>query len=111
MFALNYAKGVGQMCKVGWTCKHILMHVHILTKVWNQIRNDTWDHTGKHMFACNYGKVVEQTGNLVDMHTCTDAQGATQFKGTGADMGSLVDIGTHTDACTESISGMSPNGG
>ena len=32
MFVLNNANGVKEMCGVGWTYIHLLMHIHILTK-------------------------------------------------------------------------------
>ena len=37
MLICSYAKGVGQTGKDRWTCIHVLMHVHLLTKVWDQM--------------------------------------------------------------------------
>ena len=42
MFACNYAKGVEQTWVVTWICINVLMHVHILIKVWDQQQGD-WD--------------------------------------------------------------------
>ena len=57
MFVHNYAKEVEQIWGVRWTCTDILMHLHILTKVWNQKRGD-WDtqvgtQRGTYLFAYN----------------------------------------------------------
>ena len=45
MLACNYAKVVQQTLTVRLICIHIMMQVHILTKVWDQKSSD-WDtHT------------------------------------------------------------------
>ena len=53
-----------QTCKVRYTCIHVLMHVHMLTKVWEQ-RWDHWDTTTvphrAPRFPYNYLKGVKQT--------------------------------------------------
>ena len=36
----NYPKGMELTWGIRWTCIHVLMHVHILTKVWEQ----NWGH-------------------------------------------------------------------
>ena len=72
---------VGKTWGVRWRYIHILIHVYILTKVWDQIMGD-WDmHTGL------------PRGVLVCTHL---------FKRGGTDMGSQVDMYTCTDACTHS---------
>ena len=61
---------------VRWTCIHVLMHVHILIKVWDQ-KQDDWDthtHTGTPRFSCKLFKLDEgDMRSQVDMYTCTDA--------------------------------------
>ena len=60
MFADNYAKGVEKTWAARWTSTHVLMHAHILTKVWDQSRGNSNMHTGSHIFAHNYAEGVEQ---------------------------------------------------
>ena len=48
IFACNCAQGVDQRWGVMWTSICALVHVHILTEVWDQMRDD-WDmHRGPH---------------------------------------------------------------
>ena len=56
MLVCNYAKVVEQMWGVRWTCIHVLMYVHILTKMWDQMRDDRVMHTEACMFVHNYVK-------------------------------------------------------
>ena len=66
VFAHNYVNGVDLTWGVRWTCIHVLMPVHIPTKVWEQI-TDAWNmHVGLHR----------------DAHLCTQL-----CKRDGADMG------------------------
>ena len=74
---MQLCKGVEQRWGVRWKCTH----VHILTKVWYQKRED-WD-----MPAGSY------RGTHVCMQLC---------KGGGAEVGSQVDVHTCTNACTYS---------
>ena len=48
IFVHNYAKRVEQMWGVRWLCMHVLMHVHILTKEWDQGRGDWNMQAGPH---------------------------------------------------------------
>ena len=86
MFTGNYAKG---WSRYGESCRHVhvLVHAHILTKVWDQNRGDWNLHTGWHSST----------------HFCTQL-----CKGVGADMESWLDIHTHTDACTHSNQYIGP---
>ena len=78
-FLYNYAKGVKLTWGVMWTCIHVVMHVHILTKVWDQMRG-YWDvHTGPHRGT----------------HLCTQL-----CKGWRS-MAFQMDKYTHTDACLQ----------
>ena len=79
--ACSNAKGLEQTLVAMWTCKHELKHVHILTKVWAQMRGD-WD---MHM------------GPLMGAHVCMQL-----CKGSGRDVRSWVDMHTCSDACTHS---------
>ena len=45
-FVNNNAKEMEQMLGIKWTYLHVLMHVHILTKVWDQKRDDWNMYTG-----------------------------------------------------------------
>ena len=56
------------------------MHVHILTKVWEQKWGDWKTHIVLHGFPCFY---------------------VTMYRGQ-TEMGSQMDINTYTDACTHS---------
>ena len=58
------------MWKVRWTCTHVLMCIHILTKVWDLMRGD-WDTLGPNR----------------DVHDSIQP-----CKGDGADVGSQVDM-------------------
>ena len=86
MFACNYAKGVEQTREIRQTCIHVLMHIHILTKVWEQ----KWgDSGGTSIHSCDHPLEVElqlEVGppirggrgesdivNQVDINTCNDA--------------------------------------
>ena len=71
-----------------WACIHILMYVHIATKVWDQKRGNRDMHTGLH----RGGDVCAQL-----------------FKGVGVDVGSQVYIHTSTGACTDSKEGVGPD--
>ena len=75
MLVHNYAKGLEQMWGVRWTCIHILMHVNILTKVWDMMTGaNTWDHTDGDMFSTLlYQSGGAGMGGQADIHICTDA--------------------------------------
>ena len=48
-----------------WTCTHVLMHIHLWTKVWEKVRGAgicTQGNTGLHIIAHNYA-----TGKAADM--------------------------------------------
>ena len=80
-FVHSYAKEMEKLWGVSWACTNVLMHVHILTKVWDQKTGD-WDmHAGPQMGT----------------HVCTQL-----CKWDGADSGSQVDMYTCTDACAYS---------
>ena len=68
MFVYNYTKILEHICRVRWTCTYVLMHIHILTKVWKQKRlprMHTRVPTGIHIIACNYAKGLEKHGMSV----------------------------------------------
>ena len=74
-----------------WTYIHVLMHVHILTKVSDQKRvtgTHTWDKTRMYMSVhkCAGGGV--DLGSQVDIYSCTDAC-THPNQGVGAEKGSL----------------------
>ena len=114
MFACNYAKGVEQTREIRWTCIHVLIHVHILTKVWEQKWGDSggtsiqsWDH---HLevgppFRCwtsiwrwelqlemeppiRSGRGESDIGSQVDINTCNDAW-THPYQGVGTEVGWL----------------------
>ena len=86
-FVHNYAKGMEYTWGVRWTCINIMMHVHILTKVWDYMRGDWNIHIGPY-----WGMYLH-----------------TMCKGGGADLGSQVDMHTHTNECTHSYQGVRPD--
>ena len=74
-----------QTFKVRWACIHVLMHVHILNKVGEQ-KWGNWDTN-----------TLTYRGTQISIKLCI---------GSGADMGSQVDINSCTDACTHSNQGV-----
>ena len=78
----------GWMLGVRRKCIHVLIHLHIVSKVSYQ-KNDAWH---KHM-GLHRGTHVHATTKMV-----------------GEDMGSQVDIHTFSDACTVSNEGEGPEG-
>ena len=72
---------------VRWTYIHVLLHVHILTKVWDQKWCDCDKLTMPHIH-CHVSMKV--------------------FKGSGGEMESKVDINWCTDACTHSKHSLGP---
>ena len=78
MFACNCKRGGADM-GVRWTCIHVLMHVHIVIKMW-ELKWGHWDTT-----------TVPHKGTQVSISL---------FKGGETDMVSQVDMYTCTDACT-----------
>ena len=50
MFTHNYTKEVEQTWGVRWECIHVLIHEHILAKIWDQKRGD-WNTPGPHQGA------------------------------------------------------------
>ena len=80
----QWPKGVKQIWGVRRTCIHELMHIHIVTKVWDQMRSD-WDiHMGLHR-----------------VYNCVQL-----CKGVGADVQSQGGMHTWTNACTHSNQGI-----
>ena len=77
ILACNCAKGVQHTWGVTWTCIHIPIHVHILTKVRDPMRGG-WDtQLGPYRSAHVY-KQLSKGGRVgvecqMDMHTCTNA--------------------------------------
>ena len=58
IFLHNYVKDCSREGKPGGHIFRVLLHIHILSKVWDHRRGD-WDtqnHTVSHMFAHNYAK-------------------------------------------------------
>ena len=73
---MQLCKGVEETWEVRWTCKHVLIHVHIPTKVWDQMRDFLDMHSGPHKgtsFCTNTPRGGADMGTQVDMHICTDA--------------------------------------
>ena len=63
-FLTNYAKRMEQICGVGLTWIHLLMHVHMLTLIWDQMRDDWKMHMGPHSgthVCIQLSKGLEQT--------------------------------------------------
>ena len=116
-------KGVGEAWDVSWPCIHILMHVHLLTKVWDQMKGN-WDmykglHRGTHGAGMQRGGVRWTCIHvLMHVHILTKEWDqnkgvdwakhtrphrsthvyAQVYQGSGADMGSQVSMHTCTDA-------------
>ena len=60
--ACSYEKEVEQTWGIRWICIHVLMHVHILPKVWDQERGE-WDtRKGPYMFIHSYAKWWNRCG-------------------------------------------------
>ena len=58
------------------TCIHVLVHAHILTKVWAQKVGDWNMYTRPNMiahFPTTMQRAEADMESWVDMHTCTDA--------------------------------------
>ena len=51
-FVFNYAQGLEFMWGVRWTCTHVLMYIHILNKVWDQMRGDRHTHGAIFRHTC-----------------------------------------------------------
>ena len=84
------------MWGVRWTCIHVLMHAHILTKVWNP---DIWV-TGAH----TWGQRGAHNGMHRGTHIC-----AQPSKVDEANVESQVDMHTCTYICSQSIPGVDQN--
>ena len=84
-FPSNYTEELDQMRTVRWILIHVLMHVYILNKVWEQKWGD-WDTN-----------TLPYRGTQLDIKVCIVA---------GPDEDSQVDINSCTDACTHSKQGV-----
>ena len=89
------------------TCIHVLMHIHILTEVCDQMRVTvicTQGHTGVHMFVCNYEKVMADMWSTSEVNDGTNSQGTIGTKPTTNEVKTMDHIVTpYTQGLCESI--------
>ena len=58
---MQICERAGAIWGVRWKCIHVLMHVHFLVKVKDQMRAHAWGHIGAEMYPTN--KIGKETGN------------------------------------------------